>query len=162
MRRFLRDNQEELVINSAGQVMTRWEHRENQIQSNIVIRRINREIRKLNEPLNNGYSRVQMGSREAEAMLAQIRSIKSLNNKRGFEYDRIRIRLEDLGRSDYNMVKSVIYRENFMKALESSSSLDGYDLLVKKLNSIKNPIKFYEYIQKSNVFSDLFLYYKPR
>lgn len=60
------------------------------------------------------------------------------------------------------MIKATIYRENFMTALEASKNMEGYELLVKRLNRIKNPVNFFEYIQKSDSFSDIFLYYKPR
>lgn len=59
------------------------------------------------------------------------------------------------------MIKSIIYRENFMKALESAKNMDNYDLLIKRLERYTNPINFYNFIQKSSVFSNLFLYYKP-
>ena len=58
------------------------------------------------------------------------------------------------------MVKATIYRENFMKALENSKEMEGYDLLVKRLNRIKNPVNFYNYVRKSDVMSDIFVYYK--
>lgn len=161
LRRFNREGADELYTNQAGQQMTKWEANELKIQRNIAIRRLNQEFRALEKPTKNGYSRVQMGSVEANQILGQIRSLKKLEQKAGYEFNRIKIRLEDLGRSDYKMVKALIYRENFMKALEPSSNLEGYDLLVKKLGRMRNPINFYNYIKQSNVFSDLFLYYKP-
>lgn len=160
LRRFNREGAENIASNKVGQTMTAWEKGELNIQRNIAIRRLNKEIRELNKPTKNGYSRVQMGSLEANKFLAEIRSFKKLEQKLGYEFNRIKIRLEDLGRSDYNMVKATIFRENFMKALESSSNFDGYDLLIKKLNRLKNPLNFYNYIKQSNVFSDIFLYYK--
>lgn len=104
---------------------------------------------------------MKCGSIEANKILAEIRSIKKLEEKTGYEYNRIKIRIEDLGRSDYKMIKSIIYRENFMKALESAKNMDNYDLLIKRLERYTNPINFYNFIQKSSVFSNLFLYYKP-
>ena len=47
-----------------------------------------------------------------------------------------------------------------MKALESAKNMEGYDLLMEKLNRYKNPVSFYKLIKKSNVFMDIFLYYK--
>ena len=103
-----------------------------------------------------------MGSIEANQILASIRSLKKLEEKNGYEYNRIKIRLEDLGSSGYKMIKSIIFRENFMKAVETYSNLDGYNnILMKKLNRIRNPINFYNLIKESDVFSDIFLYYKP-
>ena len=102
-----------------------------------------------------------MGSVEANAILASIRSIKKLEEKNGYEYNRIKIRVEDLGSGGYKMIKSIIFRENFMYAVKNYSNLEGYDLLIKKLNRTRNPINFYNLISESDVFSDIFLYYKP-
>lgn len=49
-----------------------------------------------------------------------------------------------------------------MYALESSKEMEGNDLLLRKLNRIKNPLNFYNYVRKSDVMSDIFIYYKPR
>ena len=103
-----------------------------------------------------------MGSLEYRNILAQIRNLKQLEQKRGLEFTRLKDRINKLGNVDYKMIKATIYRENFMNALEPSKNMEGYDLLVKRLNRIKNPINFFEYIQKSDAFSDIFLYYKPR
>lgn len=103
-----------------------------------------------------------MGSVEANAILASIRSIKKLEEKNGYEYNRIKIRVEDLGSGGYKMIKSIIFRENFMYAVKNYSNFEGYDLLMKKLNRVRNPINFYNLIKESDTFSDIFLYYKPR
>lgn len=126
------------------------------------MRTLNSDLKALEIPGKSGFSRREMGSIEANAILASIRSLKKLEEKNGYEYNRIKIRLDDLGNSDYKMIKSIIFRENFIKSVETYSNLDGYELLMKKLNRIRNPINFYKLIQKSDVFSDIFLYYKPR
>ena len=103
-----------------------------------------------------------MGSLEYREILAQIRNLKQLEIKKGQDFIRLKERVAQLGNVDYQMIKATIFRENFMKAINGSSNLEGYDLLMKKFNRIKNPEKFYELISKSDVFSDLFMYYKPR
>jgi hypothetical protein len=47
-----------------------------------------------------------------------------------------------------------------MKALEQMSNYDNYELLKDKLDSIKNPEDFYNYISQSTTLSDLFNYYE--
>ena len=162
LKRFSREGAEELYETKSGQQMTVWENKENQILKRTAIRRLNSELKALEIPGKSGFSRKEMGSIEANQILASIRSIKKLEKKAGYEYNRIKIRLQDLGSSDYKMIKSIIFKENFMKAVETYSNLDGYDLLIKKLNRLKNPINFYNLIKNSDVFSDIFLYYKPR
>ena len=49
-----------------------------------------------------------------------------------------------------------------MNSLEEMSSYNNYKLLRDKLESIENPIQFYNYVKQSNILSDLFLYYKDK
>lgn len=162
LKRFSNEGASDIVENRAGQKMTRWQKNELNTQKAIAIRTLNAELRELEKPGKTGYSRIQMGSQQANSILATIRSLKKIEEKSGYEFNRIKIRIEDLGRKDYKMIKSIIYRENFMNAVSTNSNLEGYDLLLKKLNRYKNPINFYNYIKQSDVFSDIFLYYKPR
>ena len=53
------------------------------------------------------------------------------------------------------MRKAIIYRENYINEMKKYSHLDNYDLLVKKMNSIKNPIDFYENISDNALLADL-------
>lgn len=162
LKRFSREGAEELYTTKGGKEITVWENRENQILKRNAMRTLNADLKALEVPGKSGFSRREMGSEDANAILASIRSIKKLEEKNGYEYKRIKIRLEDLGSSDFKMIKSIIFQENFMKAVETYSNLEGYDLLMKKLNRTRNPINFYNLISKSDVFSDIFLYYKPR
>ena len=94
-------------------------------------------------------------------IVAQIRNLKKLEQRTGRDFKRLKTRISELGTLDYNMVKATIYRENFMKALENSSEMDGYNLLIRRLNRLKNPVNFYNFVRKSDVMSDIFIYYKP-
>lgn len=85
-----------------------------------------------------------------------------MEQKSGRDFVRLKSRIKKLGTLDYDMVKSTIYRENFMYALEFSKNMEGCNLLVSRLNRIKNPVNFYNFVRKSDVFSDIFEYYKPR
>ena len=49
-----------------------------------------------------------------------------------------------------------------MGALKEMSNYRNYKLLRDKLNSIENPIQFYNYVRQSNILSDLFLFYKDK
>ena len=48
----------------------------------------------------------------------------------------------------------------FSLSLEEVKNFQNYDKLMNVLNKIKNPIKFFEFIKKSNTFSDLYIWYK--
>ena len=58
------------------------------------------------------------------------------------------------------MKRASQYKENYMKALEQMSNYDNYDLLKSKLDSIKNPEDFYDFVNQSPQLSDLFDYYE--
>lgn len=132
-------------------------------QTKIAEQRLNKEIETLNMPFaKSGYSKAQMGSLEYRKIIAQIRNLQQLDKKKGKEFIKLKDRIKELGSLNYEMVQATIYRENFMKAIEYSKNLEGYDLLMKKLRRIQNPINFFNFIQKSDSFSDIFLYYKPR
>ena len=65
-----------------------------------------------------------------------------------------------VGRSDYKLSKDMQFMKNFYTALEGISNFQNYDILKRELDKIKNPSKFYEYVKKSPVLMDLFLWYK--
>ena len=69
-------------------------------------------------------------------------------------------RIFSVGRTDYELAKSELFRKNFYKALEEISNFQNYDVLKKRLDKIKNPIKFYEFVKQSTILMDLFLWYK--
>lgn len=155
LRRFKREGAEELYTTEAGEQITRWERRELAIQSRIAQTRLRAELKDLNKPLESGFSRVQMGSTRAREIEAQIKNLKQIENKKGYEFKRLKERIQNVGRSDYIMKKAMIYRENYLKEMEKYSHFDNYDKLMAKLNSIQNPVSFYEYVSKNELTQDL-------
>ena len=155
LRRFKREGAEELYTTEAGEQITRWERRELGIQSRIAQTRLRAELKDLNKPLESGFSRVQMGSTRSREIEAQIKNLKQIENKKGYEFKRLKERIQNIGRSDYIMKKAMIYRENYLKEMEKYSHFDNYDKLMAKLNSIQNPVSFYEYVSKNELTQDL-------
>ena len=102
------------------------------------------------------------GSLLYREIVAKLRNLRKIEQKSGRDYKRIKQRLNEIGTLDYNMVRATIYRENFEYALSFSEKMEGYDLLLRRLNRIKNPVNFYNFVRKSDVMSDIFIYYKPR
>lgn len=160
LRRFNTEGAEDLYETDSGEMLTKWERKELGIQKQIITTRINKEIQKLNEPISGGYSRAQMGSQELQQLLAQKRNLEKLETVTGQEFERLKNRIRNLGSSDYNMRKAITYRKNVIEQLEElkngySEFQEIYDLLDK----IKNPVKFYETMQKSRVLEDFFSWY---
>ncbi len=160
MRRIMNVGQDEVFETEGGERITVWEHNENVINKRQATRMINAKIKELNKPFSQGHSKADMGSVELRAWTAQLQSIRKIEKEKGFNYMRTKLRLDILGRNDYDFVKSLIFQENFMKAMESAKNLEGYDLLMRKLKRYKNPVNFYKLIGKSETLSDIFIYYK--
>lgn len=155
LRRFKKEGAEELYTTEAGEEITKWERRELGIQSRIAQTRLRSELKELNKPLESGFSRVQMGSQRAREIEAQLKNLKQIENKKGYEFRRLKERIQNVGTSDYTFKKATIYRENYIKEMEKYSHLDNYDKIVEKFNSLKNPVKFYEYMSKNELTQDL-------
>lgn len=155
LRRFNKEGAEELYTTQAGEQITKWERRELGIQSRIAQNRLRRELKGLEQPTDSGYSRIQMGSIRAREIEAQIRNLKQIENKKGYEFTRLKNRIQTTGTSDYTMRKAIVYRENYIKEMEKYSHLDNYDKLMNRLKAIKNPLKFFEYVSKNELIQDL-------
>lgn len=156
LKRFQREGAEELYTTQAGEDITRWERRELGIQSRIAQTRLTRELKALNEPLESGFSRAQMGSARVREIEAQIRNLKQIETKTGYEFRALKRRIQRVGTSDYSMRKAITYQENYLKMLkESYSNFDNFDKLMAKLESIKNPQKFYEYLSQNELLADI-------
>lgn len=155
LRRFQREGAEELYTTGAGENITKWERRELGIQSRIAGIRLQRELKALNEPMESGFSRAQMGSTRVREIEAQLRNLKQIETKSGYEFQRLRSRIARSGVSDYTMKKAITYQENYIKEMEKYSHFDNYDKLMAKLKSFKNPISFYEFVSKTELTADL-------
>ena len=66
------------------------------------------------------------------------------------------------GRKDLQLKIDSQFRENYYKALEGVKDFENYEKLKNKLDSIKNPTKFYEFIKQSDVLFDLLNYYSDK
>lgn len=155
LRRFQREGAEDLYTTQAGENITKWERRELGIQSRTASRRIQKELDELNEPLESGYSRAQMGSIRVKELQAQLKNLKSIEYKKGFEFKRLRQSLKIQASSDYEMKKAIIYKQNYLEEMKKYSHFEGYEGLMKKLEAIQNPIDFFEFVSKNELTQDL-------
>ena len=53
------------------------------------------------------------------------------------------------------MKKAIIYRQNYIEEMKKYSHFDGYNDLMKKLEAIKNPIDFFNFVSKNELTQDL-------
>lgn len=162
LRRFKKEGAEDLYKLESGQEITKWEKHELILQRNIAEKRLKEELQQLNEPSYFGkFSRVQMGSEEARKIEATLESIKKLESKKGFDFDRIKNRIKYIGTSDYTLKKAYIFRENFMKELEDlKDNTPEFQKVYDYFKNINNPITFFNTTQKSQALQDFFVWYK--
>lgn len=155
LRRFQKEGAEDLYITGAGETITKWERRELGIQSRIAQIRLRAELKNLEKPLESGFSRVQMGSIRAREIEAQIKNLKQIETKRGYEFNALKRRIMSQGASDYTMKKAIVFRENYINEMKKYSHFDNYDKLMKKLNSISNPVSFFNFVSQNELTGDL-------
>lgn len=153
---FSKKKNQKIVELPSGMNITLWERKQ-----------ITYAKRRATRSLNLKMSGIQtvaglMGSAEIEQIKSTLESFENLENKKGYEYKMGRERLFNVGSFDYDLKKANIYRENFMLALEEMKDYDNYNLLKERLDKIKNPKEFFEFVNQSNEISDLFLYYKDK
>lgn len=142
-----------LYETESGEKITEWEYQ--QIKSNIrtAKRRLNKELAGIDKK-SQPYT-----SQEETQIRGQLNNLNKFEKLTGYEFNRFRRRVRSMGSLDYNMRKAIVYRENYMKAIESLSSYENYPAFKKQLDSIRNPMEFYNFIQQSDIMSDLFLWY---
>ena len=157
LRRFKKDSQQRVIKLASGQELTQWELSELKKSQKRAISQIQEKARGIVESDVN-----VMGDVEFRQLLRTKESIEDLFNRTGSEFRRTAKRTLSWGKYDYDLWKADIYRKNYMNSLQMMSEYDNYEKLVNKLNSIENPIKFYEFIQRSDILQDLFLYYKDK
>ena len=157
LRRFSKASQQRIVKTQSGQELTQWEFSElkkAQKRATLNITDLARDI--VDSDVN------VMGDVEFKKLSRTRESIEDLFNRTGTEFRRTRGRTRTWGKSDYELWRASIFRENFMNSLKEMSKYKNYKLLRDKLESIENPISFYNYVSQSNILSDLFLFYKDK
>ena len=145
------------IITPGGQELTKWE----MTQLNRAQRRALNNLAKEEGQIVLGRQSIGMGDERLQEIEATRKSINKLGSVKGSDFKRIASRIESVGRTDYKLARDKQFRDNFMKAMKELKNYDNYDVFVKELSKIKNPTKFYEYInQNSTIMSDLFKWYK--
>lgn len=161
LRRFSRVGAEELYTTEAGEQITKWERRELGIMSRTAQRRLTLELKELEEPNIQGISRVQMGSIRQREIEAEIRRLKEIEKKVGFDFERLSRKIKILGASDYTLKMSYVYQNNFMEQLSHlAKTSEEFKPIYEKFVSIKNPITFFNETQKSEALQDFFQWYR--
>ena len=140
----------------SGEEISKWEFQE----LNKAKRRAFRNLEKERESILTNRPSIGMGDERLSEIKAIETSFNELHEKTESDLKRVIDRIFSVGRSDYKLSKDKLFMDNFYKALEGVSNFQNYKILKNKLDKIKNPTKFYEFVSKSPVLMDLFLWYK--
>ena len=152
-----KDNQK-IVELPSGQNVTLWEQKQIRYAKRRALKSLNIELSGLQSGIKAGL----MGEKRIQEIKSTLESFEELETKKGYEYERAKERLFNVGSFDYDLKIANVYRDNFMKALEEMKDYDNYNLLKQRLEKIKNPKEFFEFVKNSDTLSDLFLYYKDK
>lgn len=154
LKNFLKEDATEIIELSSGEEITRWERDELKKLERNATRRLKNELASIDK-IEKPYTT----QREIE-INAQLNNLKTWQNKKGFEFNKMKSRLQNIGTLDYEIKKASVYKENYINAMrEAFSNFENFKVLENKLKTIKNPISFFKYIQQTDYLSDLFLYY---
>jgi len=152
-----RESQQRMITLPSGEEISNWEYSE----LKKAMKRSNERITDMSRDIVNNDKNV-MGDKEFKQLLRTKESINDLFNRSGYEFRRTKERAETWGKTDYELYRAGIFRENFMKSLKQMKTYKNYKLLLNKLKTIKNPIEFYQFVKQSDILSDLFLFYKDK
>lgn len=157
LKKFSIENAKKVELPS-GKQLTSWEYKELKLARNRARKYLEGKLEI--QQKENPYAKYGIDTKEVEITKKTIESLNRLETKaEGFELNRLIDRINRLGSYDDEMKKAVMFKKNYMESLEQMSNYHNYDLLRAKLDSIKNPEQFYEFIEKSPTLSDLFDYY---
>lgn len=157
LKSFTKKGAEKKVTLSSGETLTSWEY--NQIKS---ARKTARRLLNRNLEMQEWAKQFGMGTGEDEVTRKVLEGIENIENKKGYDFKRVKERLMSLSRYDREVQRAMVWRRNFENALDELDNYDNIDLLKEKMKTIKNPIKLYEYLKDNEELMDLFLYYKEK
>lgn len=158
LKRVTPESLQKTVTFDSGEQLTEYEYNELKRQRRNALRSLSMEKKSI---LSERPS-IGMGDERLSEIEAIQKSIRNFESKSGQSFLDTLSRIKKLGVSDRKMKKAIQFRENMYTALEGISNYDNYELLKSELDKIKNPHKFYDYVKKSPILMDLFLWYKEK
>ena len=112
LKRISRESQQRLVVTPAGQKITQWEYSELKKAQKRSLARITGKARFIIES-DSGV----MGDREFKQLMRTKESIEDLFNRVNSDFKRTSERTLTWGKTDYDLWRASVFRENFMNAL---------------------------------------------
>lgn len=155
LKSFSQEGAEELVETPSGELLTKWEYKQVRKGLNRGIKTLQNEIKEYDKLRNI----MPYTSQEERQKRAEIKNLKNFDKLKGYDFNRLKRRGMRWNELDRNFKIAENYRQNYYIAIEQLKNFKNYELFKNKLDSIKNPEKFYDYISQSEVLSDIFMWY---
>lgn len=141
---------------ASGEIISKWEF-------NDVIKRREIAIDYVTKQIEEETKKQTYKGLKNDRLIRLEKTLKTLENFQNKEGDKLRYALErikKIGNIDYEIKKAKTYRDNFMYALkDGASTFKNYKVLKERLEGIKNPKDFYEFVSQNDTLMDLFLWY---
>lgn len=141
LRSFKESGMEELLTVN-DEVITVWEKQNIEREQKRILRSLDKEIKQVEQ------NQFGMGINKFKTLQARKQAV--------INFDRNLIK--KLARTDFEMKKAIQYRENVIEQFDELP--EEFDNIKEYLLSIKNPMKFYEEMQKSQTLQNYFDWYK--
>ena len=161
LKKFKAEGMEKKIELPSGKELTKWEYNQIKLARNRAIGKLQDERMGL---IEKSFSKTigVMGNKRLRAITRTIGRYEGIEYQEGSNFKASVESLYKAGRFDADLIKFEQYRTNLMNALEEMSTYDNYEELRYKLDQIKNPKDFYDFIHQSPEIMDLFLYYKDK
>lgn len=162
LQRFTRKGQENIVKLDSGENITKWERHELLLSQRRAENYLTGELMKEATLPRNIFGMKSDRYRQLEALLE---SISKLEKSKGAEYRKIKERVFNIGTTDKELRRSRTYKNNFLEGLKDKQikNFKNYDLFMKYIkNNLKNPLKFFEKMQQSEIFANFFNWYSSK
>ena len=158
LNKFSNEKEQKIVQFNESEFLTNWEAKNLRREKKRAERRLTTEL--IVEQNENSGMRSGFATDRERELKATLKNIDKLDKLSKSEFKRLKNRLHNIGNKDYELKRFVQYRENYYTALKEIKNFENYKIYKQKLDSIKDPREFFNYIQQNEIMSDLFLWYK--
>lgn len=157
LRRFKRSGQEDLV-NFGDNIISKWERHEVNLARQRALPRMRIELMELYK--SNPLARFGMKSEAITTLEKNIENLENLEKLSGRDFQTSIERAKKKGIKDYDLYEQSLYMTNYLKGLKDKQfkTFSNYKLFYDYIKKLR-PDEFYEFINKSTIMSDLFIWY---
>lgn len=155
LREFGKGKSLEIYKTEMGDKILNWEHKELEGAKRRIVKRLTANLEKYQTPNEQGYTRAQMGSTTYRKLMNNIEKFTNYEANKGYDFKEMRNVMYSIGDKDYTVRKAIVYRDNYIKVMKKYEHFDNYKLLERKMQSLKNPVEFFEFFDKDEITVDL-------